>query len=182
MSSINKQPLDFITGLFSAWNICCVFPVLILVDHNQVTPSPHFKPTNSTNFLASYHKLFQISDRSCTFPTCQHLSEARIWSQDRAFLWQPHTLVHKNQTRSWLLLCMLGTFCTAARCGGLTWPFLVISHCSCIFPSALWSREWSLPLLREIFDLPAPYTEMKGKKMAALLLGPLGWGPTPGLS
>lgn len=55
-------------GLFSAWNICCIFPMLILVDHKQVTPQPPFKQKNSTEFSVSYHKVFQISGFSHTFP------------------------------------------------------------------------------------------------------------------
>lgn len=68
MSSTNNQPLDFITGLFSSWNICCIFPMLILVDRksslsllsNRQIPLHSQYPT----------RMFLRSECSCTSSCC----------------------------------------------------------------------------------------------------------------
>lgn len=172
-------------GLFSTWNICCIFPMLILVDHKQVTPQPSFKQ-NSTEFSVPYHKVFWISGCSCTFPRC--LSNL------------PTSLLKcglENGTE-----CSHGCpvlLCTEINpgCG---------SSCACSGHSAQQhhTRRWhspgcslsplhpsSSPVGQGMESFPKGSLTSKhcnerpalssGKKMAPLILGPFGLGPTPGL-
>lgn len=175
-------------GLFSAWNICCIFSMLILVDHKQVTPLFSFKQKNSTEFSDSYHKVFWISGCSCTLPWClsnlsTSLLRCGLKNGTELSPWLPCAVVHRNKSRSWFLLCMFRTFCTAASLEEMTFTWLLTvtppPHCS---SSPVVQRMESFPK----GALPSQHCNERpalssGKKMALLILGPFGWGPSPGL-
>lgn len=173
-------------GLFSAWNICCIFPMLILVDHKQVTPQPSFKQKNSTEFSVSYHKVFQISGCSCSFPWClSNLSTSLL------------KCGFENGTeRSHGCPVLLCTEINPGRG----------SSCACSGHPAQQhhTRRWhspgcplsplhlsSSPVVQGMESFPKGSltsqqcnerpTLSSGKKMAPLILGPFGLGPSPGL-
>lgn len=173
-------------GLFSAWNICCIFPMLILVDHKQVTPQPSFKQKNSTEFSVSYHKVFQISGCSCTFPWClsnlptsplkcglengaerSHGCPVLLCTEinpGRGSSWgRPGHSAQQHHTRRWhspgCSLSPLHLSSSPLVQGMESFPkgSLTSQHCN---------------------ERPALRLE---QKMAPLILGPFGLGPSPGL-
>lgn len=154
-------------GLFSAWNICCIFSMLILVDHKQVTPLFSFKQKNSTEFSDSCHKVFWISGCSCTLPWClsnlsTSLLRCGLKNGTELSPWLPCAVVHRNKSRSWFLLCMFRTFCTAASLEEMTFTWLLTVTPPHIAPAPLWCKRWS-PFPRELCP---PSTVMKGQPWA----------------
>lgn len=167
MCSINNQPLDFIMGLFSAWNICCVFPMLILVDHKK---SPLSLLSNRRIPLCSQSPTIKFSrfQIACipfpdALPTCHHL----FWSANfrtgqcfhafmllclevnpgHGFCVRSGHCAQQHHTRSWQLS---GYFPSPLP----------------IFTAPLWHKEWC-PFRRDLWPtLPAPRTLMKGHPWA----------------
>lgn len=167
-------------GLFSAWNICCIFPMLILVDHKQVTPQPPFKQKNSTEFSVSYHKVFQISGFSHTFPwSLSNLSTSLLkcglengteCSPDCPVLW----CTEINPGRGSSCAC---SGHSAQQHHRRRWHSSGCSLSPLHLSNSSGARDGSLTS-QPSNERPALSS---GKKMAPLILGPLGLGPTPGL-